>query len=689
MDASAPRTTPDGPPSSQQPAAFEQPVRAVTDGSLWATVTPKLARFQARAGEAAASTARAWLEQLAAEDAAGALLVAQRLDRLLGTVDGRGLGRWLLQGQRLHPDDLRSRHRYYALEDSRAVAAMHAEAAVADLHRDAESLGHLLAALARQGLVIQPLSQALLNGPPQRPVITPTHLLLPDSYTEADAADRHALYRAAVAHAVAHLQFSRAAQPIATLKPLAMAVVSAVEDARVERLLAREWPGVARWFRPFLGAGIVPGDLSFTGFVARLSLVLGDDRAIDDGHWTDKGRRLFRRQVETDGLEDAAGFRRLAGILANDLGQMRVRFDAQRFAVPTPHRDDHSYLWDHGPSQSEPRDVELQQLIARSPRRPSADATQADNETGRADALPPAPRDPLRHVHPEWDYRIGHERADWCTVLEYPPAGVRDLPGRRPPPGPDLPPMALPVARRISRRVKLRRQWEGDHVDLDAAIEVLVDRRMRLAPEARLFTRPGRDRPACAVLVLLDLSESANDRVGGTMRSVLDVEKTAAHLLVRSVRLAGDRIAVHGFGSDTRARVHYRRLVDFDAPPGEDGLQPLFAAQAALSTRLGAAVRHATLHLRGEAVDRRALIVVTDGAPSDVDVHDPRYLVEDAAAAVVSARRAGIECACVAVESGNDAWVRAMFGWRDYRVVVDPLALPRHLTDLYARTLAR
>ena len=90
--------------------------------------------------------------------------------------------------------------------------------------------------------------------PALRPVITPSHLLLPEGYTSLDAADRSALYRAAVAHAVAHLRFSPCAQSVGTLKPLAVAVVSAIEDARVEQRLAVELPGVRRWFLAHLPA---------------------------------------------------------------------------------------------------------------------------------------------------------------------------------------------------------------------------------------------------------------------------------------------------------------------------------------------------------------------------------------------------------------------------------------------------
>ena len=96
---------------------------------------------------------------------------------------------------------------------------------------------------------------------------------------------------------------------------------------------------------------------------------------------------------------------------------------------------------------------------------------------------------------------------------------------------------------------------------------MLVDRRLDLAPDARLFMRPGRQPCRCATLVLLDLSESANDLAAPGGPTVLDLEKRAALLLAGSLAGSGDGVAVHGFSSDTRAAVDYVRLLDFGESP--------------------------------------------------------------------------------------------------------------------------
>lgn len=663
------------------------PPRAGTPALLpWlAALDGKLARLEEGTGGAQATAALQWLVQLNEEDAPSAQAVSERLDQLMGHVDAAGLQRWILTGLRMFPRDVQRQRGYFRLDDPAAVQALLSEASAPALHRAMPSLALTLEGLCGRRLALQARAQTQLHGPPLRSALTGSHLLLPDSYTMLDGADRYQLYRAAVAHAAAHLLHSTPQRPAAALKPMGVAVVSAIEDARVERLLWRDLPGVRGWFLAFLQHSPDRADLGFAALLARMSRALADDQYPDDNFWVDKARRLFHDEMTRSGLEDYDAFRRLASVLANDLGQMRVRFNPQQYAVPTAYRDDNTFLWDFGDPPTPPdehQDLHVQALaIERQPRagaRPHPpDVTEP--QAGDAEELG-------RFSYPEWDHRIGVVRADWCTVVERRPAWRFAAPPAESAHTPAaLPPVVLSPARRLSRTRRLRRQWEGDDLDLNAAIEVLVDRRLHLAPEARLFMRPGSEERRSSVLVLLDLSESTNDPVPGTDWSFLDVEKQAALLLANALTRSSDRLAIHGFASNTRAEIHYYRMLDFGRVLDARSASMIGSVQAAFSTRVGAAIRHAVSCLQGEPSERRAVLLVTDGAPSDVDVFEPRYLVEDAAAAVAEAARSGIRCACVAVDQQADAYVKRIFGWRNYRIVDAPASLPRHLSDLYGR----
>ena len=532
-------------------------------------------------------------------------------------------------------------------------------------------LGLLLSGFAGRGLRVQAL---VAKEPQPRPVLTDDHLLMPPAMWSDDAAQ---LARAAVAHAAAHLRYSTPHRPTAGLRPMTVAVVSALEDARVERLAMAEWPGLRRWWAPFHRDEPAADDLGFGAFAARLGHVLFDPRKTQGNHWVDKGRTLFEQQAAVD-LLDHEAFRRIASVLANDLGQMRVRFEPQQYRVEPAYRDDNSFLWTHAERLDLPPPDE--QVLDAAPQLAASRLVEAGDSP---DAEPqPEEIERGRYLVAEWDYRMERHRRDWCTVVETLPLA----PAQATPRATTLPPpLPRAASARLNRARRLRRQLEGDDLDLDASIEVMIDRRLRLAPEPRLFRRPGREALQTSLLVLLDLSESANDLATGDGRPLLALEREAALRLAQTVRGSSARVAVHGFNSNSRGHVGYQRLLDFGEPFDAVAAGRVCAARARYSTRLGAAIRHAADLLTSESSARQTVLVVTDGAPSDIDVFDPRYLVEDARVAVVEARRRGIRIQCVTLDPAGERDARRIFGWQGYRVVTNPSALAAHLRHVQAR----
>lgn len=682
---------------------LSQPTSAMSSATaLIEILAPQLARFMAShsgdEGRDQAALAKHWLILLHEEDPPSAFAVAERLSYFLDRMSTDALGRWILAGWRCHTTDLSKQRAWFRLDDSQAISALHGEAGAQSLEETLPSLELLVNGLREAvrpeaypdsalPLLVQARQQTELNAPRLRPVLTPTHLLVPNDYTVLDGAgDRSRLYCAVVAHAVAHLRYSMPARAVHKLKPMGIAVVSAIEDARVEQLLLRDFPGVRGWFVGSLAAPPDPSDLSFLALLSRLDRVLIDATSRDDNFWVNKARRLFDETMTSAGLEDYDAFRAMASILANDLGQMRVRFNPQQYVVPAPYRDDNSYLWDYGEPETPPNDnVELLTKGARA----SVDLTPQQNESTEQ-TTGAAEMELGRFMYPEWDRRIERLRPDWCTVIEKLPAwqgmkAAQNLPGR----GERMSPIGLPHATHFSRTRRLRRQWEGDDVDLNAAIDVMVQRRSQLQPEPRLFVRAGREQVLSSVLVLLDLSESTNDRISSGAMSLLDIEKQAALWLAESVLQGDDRLAVHGFSSNTRDEVYYYRLLEFGSVLSPTSQGMIRDVQARYSTRIGAALRHATMLLQQEPNLQRAILLVTDGAPSDIDVHEPHYLIEDARAAVIEARNVGVQVHCIAVAGCDDSYVRRIFGWRKFNMVQDAYSLPVQLQRACLRLMTQ
>jgi len=108
----------------------------------------------------------------------------------------------------------------------------------------------------------------------------------------------------------------------------------------------------------------------------------------------------------------------------------------------------------------------------------------------------------------------------------------------------------------------------------------------------------------------------------------------------------------------------------------------LAAMEAGYSTRMGAALRHAGHYLSHQQADKRLLLVLTDGEPSDIDMNDPRALIEDARVAVRELDSAGIYTYCINLDPKADEYVADIFGKR-YTVIDNIARLPERLPQLF------
>ena len=312
---------------------------------------------------------------------------------------------------------------------------------------------------------------------------------------------------------------------------------------------------------------------------------------------------------------------------------------------------------------------------------PYEDLGVSFNESeGREPVLPP--------VHyGEWDHLIQLERPAWATVQE-----------RRPKAGDAAVIDAILVEhRRLIGRMnyildamqpqgvqRIRKLEDGDEIDLNAALASLTDLRMGRQPDPRIMMRSVRKTRDISVLVLLDLSQSTNDKVVGQEHTVLDLTRSACALLADAIQKVGDPFAIHGFCSDGRHDVHYWRFKDFNQPYDDLAKARLAGMEGQLSTRMGTAIRHATAALKAQRSSKKLLLVITDGEPADVDVRDPQYLRQDTKKAVEEAGRHGVMTYCMSLDPRADQYVSRIFGASHYLVVDKVERLPEKLPVLYA-----
>ena len=615
-------------------------------------------------------------------------LLLDRSGRVLDSLDLRSFETWALGGIRAAENDPERRLRFFALLDTQALRAIeHGADSVAftDVERELKAF---IAALWHVTPPIRVLPPAGFDTP-RRPCFSNGVVRVPQSSRGVDGQSGKDLFRAALAHVLAHFQFGGGKFPLGSLKPVQIALISLIEDARVEQLTIGHFPGLRRFWLPFHLAD-ASGVVTAPALMARLARALLDPSYFDTHAWVSKGRDLFF--AERVRWTDPAISRSVGGLLGNDLGQMRVQFNPRTYVVEPAYRDDHQGLWDF-PAAAEAAGESLYESV----RFEQSETEPADREREAGGSAPAnvarlTPEEAEVGIpvarYPEWDYVISRDRGEWTTVLEYNPADGRaeqidNILERYPETAYRI--AALVRAAKVSRPLRVRRQREGDRLDLEATITAAIDLRAGLTPSPNVYARLERRWRDLTVLVLIDASQSTNDIVKAAGRSVLELERDATSLLAHAMDGMGDPFAIHAFCSDTREDVHYYRLKDFDTLWGTLAKRRLAGVTGRFSTRMGAALRHAGRDLAACQSYRKLLLLVSDGEPSDVDIADRRYLVEDARRAVLSLQHQGIDLFCVGLDAGGDSYLTRIFG-RSNVIQLDRIErLPEKLPLLYFR----
>jgi nitric oxide reductase NorD protein len=512
-----------------------------------------------------------------------------------------------------------------------------------------------------------------------RTALTNSAILLP---TQMPAANWRLFGDAAVAHAIGHLRYSTLGRPVGTRAPMMVAMLSLIEDARVERLMMREYPGLRALWGAFHRAGGEPHEkgLTFAALAERLTLALHDPTYRDPHHWVEKGRLLVDAIGED--FQEVSRFNEAASILANDLGQMRVRFDPQSYLVEPAYRDDNTFLWRFD-------EEEAVEAVVQAKGDQAQGIAEAGSDSGNGESEGDAANEPeaVPLLYPEWNYKSLVLREDWVRVVEgrplqFSPVDIAAMPPRK------MHGVCRVRYRQTFSTHRIRRQADGDELDLDALVTHVIAQRSGGEPDGNVYTRLGRRPREASVLLLLDLSASTGRRIDGTQVRLVDCEREAAEQAIAAFDGDHRRIALHGFASNGRTEVRYLRLKDFGQPYNEEDRRRLWALQPTWSTRFGAALRHAGRCLTPEASPSKTIILITDGEPSDIDVFDPRYLVEDARNAVDMLATRGIRTQCVSVDPQAHAAICEIFGRRNCVSVERTTRLVDVLPDLLARAFA-
>jgi nitric oxide reductase NorD protein len=588
--------------------------------------------------------------------------------RLLDLLSLQGLRNWVDYGIRNYPQHPEQQRAYFSLSSSDSQAVLQRERHGCLLADHSRELELYLKALWQDEDLLVPYPTLTDGALKPTPYFDALGIRLPDVYDARAGVTGIDRYRMALAHMAAHRRWST---PLFgdNYSPAQRLAIETFEDARMDVLSMRLYPGVATMLRALHPKPAADACDPSTRSCLRHRLAMLSRALIDPPqgyldatllHWADR----FAQALHDPQSNNTTA---MASLALQYLAQTRLQSDQLPNTwfedTEVDYRDDNRHLWRfHELSDDEEMFDQPDQTVT----------------TEQLERLPP-------RLYPEWDYRSQSLRPDWVSVYEYlHPSGLAS----------DINAMlaqhqtlakqlkALLDQLKPQDRQRLRYQEEGSELDLDVALRALVDLKVLGQPDVRInmsHTSQGR---SIAVTLLLDLSQSLNERAVGSEQTVLQLSQQAVALLAWAVSQLGDPLAIAGFQSNTRHEVRYMHLKGFDEDWSDAVKARLAAMKADFSTRMGAAMRHAARTLRQQSADKKLLLVLTDGQPSDVDVSDERLLIEDARQVVHELDSQGIFTYCINLDAKADAYVHDIFGPR--HTVVDNLSrLPEQLPRLF------
>ncbi len=653
-----------------------------------------------------------FVHQLSAKAARGLRPMLNHIDELLGKLTLGGLKRWANFGAEAYRRDLNNLVAYFNLETQDARAMLQKERRGTLFIDTQRKLNFYLRALWGRDFFLRPASADTESF---RPFIEARVIHMPDAVDDYGEIKGLELMRAIAAHMAAHVVYTRETMPGDSLSPAQMFMIGLLEDARIEYRAVQAFPGLGSLWADILRQPREDrAEHPTLELLERMALALLDPTERTGDEQLDALVERFH-----SGIADRADDNRFSFDLGLELfGLLSARREVPSLRIlehiRIPYRDDNRFVWHfeeisweaggelHIDAPKQVRkyvsavemanevDCELAGDDAQEvwicateffPYEDAGEATVSYNEMWGKEPI----SEPY-HYH-EWDYQVQLHRPDWVTVYE-----------RRPAKGdPAMIERIMLEYRPISHRIRQiidmlqpegvqreRRLEDGDEIDINAAVEAMIDIRMGRHPDPRITMRNVIRNRDLAVTVLLDLSESTNETIEGSDKTILDLTREASALVATAINGIGDPFALHGFASDGRHDVHYYRFKDFNEKFNDEVRARLAGMKGGLSTRMGAAMRHAAHHLLRQQERKKLLLLITDGEPADIDERDPQYLRHDTKKAVEELWNQGIMTYCLTLDPNADSYVKRIFGANHYTIIDHVERLPEKLPLLFA-----
>ena len=603
----------------------------------------------------------------------GAIDLLEQIPRLLNQLSLLGLKNWIEYGvtnYNTHPERQRD---FFSLQsaDSRAVMQRERHGTLfVDCERQLDLFMRALwpAQDEAELPMLVPYSEAFDELRKPQPYFDQLGFRIPDVFDNKQGIAGIDRYRSVLAHMAAHQRWS--GRLVAdNYSPFQRIAVEIFEDCRVDTLAMRRYPGLRKILialhpRPDEFACNEKEESCILHRLAMMSYALLEPEHGYENSFVIDFADKFRQAMANNAQSST---KHMASLGLSYIARTRMQSDQSpkiNFKDTQVHyRDDNRHLW---------------QFIEEGDEEEMFEKREPKEKKEEQGGLPP------RH-YPEWDYNSNTYRPDWVSLYEslHPSANPLKID--------KLLAKHNALSKRLKRLldllkpqnyVRVRYQEEGAELDLDVAIRSLIDLKSGAQPDPRINMSHNNNGRSIAVMLLLDLSESLNQKATGAEQTILELSQEAVALTSWAIEQLGDEFAIAGFCSNSRHEVRYQHIKGFSEHWGDPVKSRLAAMEAGYSTRMGAAMRHAAHYLEARQADKKLLLVLTDGQPADIDVQDDKLLIQDSHKAVQELDQKGIFTYCINLDPKADEYVQDIFG-QQYTVIDKVERLPEKLPQLF------